>query len=299
MAWRHIVVTNPAKLSLEQGNLVIRQEERCTIPLEDIDVLTVEAEQTTLSAALLGALAEAGAAVFFCDRKHLPVGMLLPLEKHSRQLRMIRRQFSMGKPFQKRLWQRLIRAKIGNQHQALLLVRGWDDCMLAGMVRKVTSGDSRNLEAQAARRYFSQMFGMTFIRGAEDGQNAVLNYGYAILRGMIARHLVNYGFIPALGIHHHSELNPFNLADDLIEPWRPLVDILAALHLEKTVDLGPQEKKTLYGLLTWEVEMGDKRYLVHTGIERMVQSFSSACESEREELLEVPGLSEIIAHGDD
>lgn len=231
MSWRNLLVASPAALSLKSGQVVCKYADgkSLSVPLEDIVSITLESPRATVTAPLLGAMAAQGVSLISCDDSHMPNGVLLPLGTHSRALAVFKRQIGWTMPFKKRLWQRIVRQKIINQYQ-LLQRRGTSDKALLRLAEQVTPGDGNNREAQAARRYFARLF-TDFRRGDSDRKNAALNYGYAIVRALVARELAHFGFHPALGIFHHSELNAFNLADDLLEPFRPLVDgwVCAAL----------------------------------------------------------------------
>ena len=274
MGWRNLVVASPAKLSLKDGQIVCHKalEEPLSVPLEDIASITLESRQSTITAPLLGALAEHGIALISCDNSHMPNGVLLPFAAHSRALTVFSRQIGWTLPFKKRLWQRIIRQKIINQHQ-LLQHLGIADPPLLQLAQRVDSGDSKNREAQAARRYFSRLFA-DFKRGGDDGINAALNYGYAVLRATIARNLAHFGFHPALGIFHHSELNSFNLADDILEPFRPLVDGWVAAARIGTSRLSLQERATLTQVLQLSCTIGGENHRLQHATHLCVKSLS-------------------------
>lgn len=262
MSWRSVVITQPAGLSIRQGSLELHQPAgTARIPLEDIAHLVIDHQAVTLTASVLSACAEAGVSVITVGPTHLPNAILTPFLPHSRALKVMRAQLDLGAPATKRLWQRLIQQKIANQ-ATLLLDAGEDEIggRLTRMVENVRSGDPDNLESQAAQLYFRALWGRGFRRGPEGLTNAMLNYGYAVIRSALARALVCHGFLPAFGLHHRSEQNAFNLADDLIEPYRPLVDRhVRELWLE--VDqlpeaLTPRLKGKLVGFLHRDVRHG-------------------------------------------
>ena len=227
MGWRTLFVTQPARLSLLHNSLVLDNGEEYTIPLIDLACVVVETRHVTLTSPLIDALANSGAVIYICDEKHLPSSIILPFHAHSRQAGVARLQVLWSEPFKKRCWQKIIHAKITNQSQVLDTSANDDRAYLCSLTKRITSGDSTNIEAQAAKVYWSMLF-QNFTRhlDEQDIRNSALNYGYAIMRGMIARALVGVGFLPAFGLHHHSELNALNLADDIIEPFRPFVDVL-------------------------------------------------------------------------
>jgi len=230
MAWRSVVITNPARLKFKNRALLVEQDgDSVSVPLEDIAVLVIDCPQVTITSQLLSACANQQIAVITVDETHSPNGVMLSFLPHSRALRVMRRQLAMTAPHRKRLWQSLVRQKLLNQARVLELNDQENvAAKLQTLASRVRSGDPDNYEAQGAQLYFPALFGPGFTRDQEDFINAALNYGYSIIRSALARTLVGYGFIPAFGLHHRSEQNSFNLADDLIEPYRPLVDNLVS-----------------------------------------------------------------------
>lgn len=259
MGWRSVVIANPASLKLDNGALAIAQKgNKARVMLEDISVLVLDHPQISLTAPLLSACADAQIAVLTVNAAHLPNGVLLPYLPHSRALKVMTAQLAIGLPIRKRLWQRLIRYKLRNQ--AAMLSRGnHDDAArkLERFAEKIRSGDPENLEAQGAQIYFRHLFGQQFHRGQERFHNAALNYGYAVMRAAIARTLTGYGFLPAFGLFHHNEQNSFNLADDLIEPYRPLLDahVLGHYPNEPDRDLEPADKGKIVMLMHQDVSL--------------------------------------------
>jgi CRISP-associated protein Cas1 len=231
----------PASLSVRNSLLSVRfgQEEPLTIPLSDLAVVIVSHPQVSYTHAVLSGLALAGAMFVTCDEKHLPVSMLLPLVTHSLQTERFSAQASLPLPVRKRLWQQIARSKILAQSR-LLKQRTGSDAGLVGLASKVRSGDPVNLEARAARVYWQKVFGeIEFRRDREqDGLNACLNYGYAVLRAIVARAICGAGLHPSLSVHHHNRYDAFCLADDLMEPFRPVVDgVVAGLRDERGADV--------------------------------------------------------------
>ena len=227
-----------AFLSLRDGLLVIARDgvELQTIPLSDIAVIVASNRQVMFTQALVAALAKAGGMLICCDERHHPAAVLLPYEANFEQAERFRKQSLASLPVKKRLWQELVRAKIAAQGRTLSALHG-EDAGLEAASKRVLSGDSGNLEAVAAVRYWPKLFGdPAFRRGDdEDPRNALLNYGYALVRAASARALCASGLHPTLGVHHSNRSNAFCLADDFMEPLRPLVDRVVAKHLE---DLG-------------------------------------------------------------
>lgn len=242
MIKRTLYFGNPAYLSLKDCQLVVRMPEiikadlpelfeaKTTrkVPIEDIGVVVLDNRQITITQGLLDALLENNCALITCDKSRMPVGLMLPLCGNTTQNERFRTQIDASLPLKKQLWQQTVQAKIKNQ-AALLHERGVVVSNMLIWSDKVKSGDSDNLEARAAAYYWKNIFPFIddFTRG-RDGipPNNLLNYGYAILRAVIARALVSSGLLPTLGIHHHNRYNAYCLADDIMEPYRPYVDRL-------------------------------------------------------------------------
>jgi CRISPR-associated protein Cas1 len=220
---------SPCRLRVEHRQLVIeRSDERelfaYTVPLDDIAVLVVAHPQVTYTQAVLAELSERGAAFVTCNRNRMPVGLLIPLDGNSVQTERFHRQLQMKQPQKKRLWQQIVRAKIAMQAAMLKSVHD-EDFGLTALVNQVRSGDPSNVEARAARKYWPALFGKEFRRDTDgEGQNRFLNYGYAVLRAATARAVCAAGLHPSLGLHHHNKYNSWCLADDVMEPFRPVVD---------------------------------------------------------------------------
>jgi CRISPR-associated protein Cas1 len=261
MAWRSLHLSQASRLSLADGQIVIEQEDGTVrLPIEDVACLVLDTPKATLSAALLSACMGGGVVVISTDSTHLPNGVMLPFHGHHRQADVARRQVDMGEPLKKRLWQAIIRRKIANQ-AAVLAARGIDGAStLAEMAHHVGSGDPDNTEARAARYYWQNLF-RQFRRDDEaDRRNKLLNYGYAIARSAVGRALVANGLLPAFGLRHASVTNAFNLADDLLEPFRPFVDMLACAHAEDNdqCDLTLTDRRNMVGAILAETRMGDE-----------------------------------------
>lgn len=296
MEYKNIILSRPAKLSIRQQLLVIEQEETCTVPLEDLSSILIESRQVVLTAHAATELAMHGVTVFLCDEKHLPCCQLLPMNQFCRQRKLLMAQQELPKPLKKQLWQQIVVQKIRNQAECLRLCGkdGWQE--LREMADHVRSDDSDNREAVAAAFYFPQLFGNHFSRGTDDSRNAALNYGYAILRGGIARNLVMHGLEPCLGIHHRSELNNFNLADDLIEPFRPIVDLHVAQNVSQTeTGLSQMQKIGLFQLTNVLVKQADKEYRVMLSMGRTCTALANSI-VEQKMLLELPELIPLELH---
>jgi CRISP-associated protein Cas1 len=296
VVWRSVMISRPAKLRREHFSLAIEQEETAFVPFEDIAVIVLNHREITLTHPVLSACAEYGIGLFATGSNHQPAGVFLPFLSHSRTTRMMRKQLGIARPLAKQAWAEIVRRKIGNQ-AACLRMSGKDGVeRLESYVRRIRSGDSENLEGQAAAFYFTQLFGRDFSRSNDHWTNAALNYGYSVLRGAIARGLVAHGLHPTVGLFHDSEQNAFNLADDLIEPFRPLVDLHVVKRPATTDgDLLPEDKASLVALLNTDVGMPQGRMSALSAIEYAVESLVRVFELEASEL-DLPILIGLQAH---
>lgn len=224
----------PAYLRVRYEQLVVEREaaEPVTVPISEIAAIILAHPQVRCSQPVLAAVMEHGGAVIACNDRYLPVGLMLPTTGHSTQAERFAAQAAASRPTRKRLWRGIVRAKIRAQAALLAALRG-DDRGLAEMVPLVRSGDPDNVEAQAARRYWPALFDdPLFIRRFDgDDQNRFLNYGYAVLRAAVGRAICAAGLHPSLGLHHHNRYDAFCLADDLMEPYRPVVDAVVVEHV--------------------------------------------------------------------
>lgn len=284
------IADRPVHLSLLRGFCIVKEngEEQVRLPLDDMDCLMLTGQTASLTTALLHALMERKIPVAVCGANYHPSGLLLPIVGHGLQKRMLRLQIESTEPFRKRLWQKIIIAKVNHQAQVLEEC-GTSGLELRSMADRVRSGDPDNIEARAAREYWKLLFGKDFRRHADDGTNAALNYGYAVLRAQVSRSLVSSGLNPALGIHHENDENPFCLSDDIIEPFRPLVDsvVVGLLRHGKIEALTPTHKQDLISVLNQDVAMEDKTSTVANVILRSCQSLARAFES-REPVILLP-----------
>ncbi len=298
MGFRNIKIDSHVKLSIKNQQLNIETDISRHIPLEDINCIIIENQSVTVSAYLLQKMADMGIAIFFCDEKHLPNAVLLPMVRHSRHFKILKYQMEAGKPLQKRLWQQIVVQKIRNQALCLayLELDGAEELMK--MCREVQSGDRTHVEAKAAAFYFKSLYGLGFSRGNDHVINSALNYGYAIVRGLIARSIVCYGLEPSIGVFHHSELNNFNLADDMIEPFRPLVDLYVSQNYdiaESDSDLTPERKRGIFGIINYDMDMKGEKRIISNCIDMLVASYSSALQGKRSDL-ELPELMQLQVH---
>lgn len=281
----------PTRLRMQHRQLVIEQEgrEMVTVPIEDLGVLIVDQQETRYSHSLLAALAEAGTTVALCDRDHMPVGLLLPLDGHVTQAARFQAQANASAPLKKRIWQALVMAKVAQQAAVLTAFTGKDEG-LSGLSGRVRSGDPENLEAQAAQRYWPALLGRGFRRDRfGPPPNGLLNYGYAVMRAACARALVGTGLHPSLGVFHERRDNPFCLADDLIEPFRPYVDWKVKLLRDEghEGEVDRDGKRALLSLFAKRIDIGGRAFPMALGIEKAAQSLSAALAGT--DVAELPG----------
>lgn len=242
---------NGARLSIANRRLAIDRdgETVASIPLEEMAVLVLSHRAVVLTQPVLAGLAEAGAPVIVCNDKHLPAAMMLPIEGHHLQAERFAQQVQASAPACKQAWKQIVQAKIRAQGRLLVDLYGGDKG-IAAMAARVKSGDPGNIEGQASRRYWPLLFADPHFRrnpGLPD-QNKNLNYGYAVLRAIVARAICAAGLHPSLGIHHHNRYDAFALADDLMEPFRPIVDRAVVAWLRENApldDLTPKAKAAL------------------------------------------------------
>ena len=297
MVWRSVMISRPAKLRREHYSLAIEQEQTALVPFEDIAVIVLNHREITLTHPVLSACGEHGISLFATSETHHLSGVFLPFLTHSRATRWLRLQLDMPRPLAKQTWAVIVRRKIANQAACLKLNNTEGTDQLESYARRVRSGDSANMEGQAAAFYFSTLFGKAFRRTDARWTNAALNYGYAVLRGTIARGLVAHGLLPSIGLFHASEQNAFNLADDLIEPFRPIIDLYVAKHITANSDeLRPEDKSALVSLLNVNVLTPRGVMSVLAAIEQSVESLARIYEGGAASLLELPALIGLQQH---
>lgn len=270
---------NPVYLSLKNAQLVIKLPEimkndslpenfkQCseiTKPIEDIGMIVLDNNRITITSGVLEAMLENNCAIITCDKKSMPIGLLLPLYGNTTQNERFRLQLNASLPLMKQLWQQTIKVKIENQAAVLKNCAGAEIGCMKVWAADVKSGDSDNLEARAAAYYWKNLFKIEGFKRDREGipPNNLLNYGYAILRAVVARGLVTSGLLPTLGIHHHNRYNAYCLADDIMEPYRPYVDELVYGIVKSGLDYTEMTKELKAGLLTiptLEVAISGKR----------------------------------------
>ena len=310
MLKRTLYFGNPAYLSLSNRQLVIRlpeveknatvsaqfkKEHTATRPIEDIGIVIIDHKQITVTAALLSALLDNNCAVITCNGQSLPTGLMLPLDGNTTQSERFKHQIEASQPLKKQLWQQTVKRKIANQATVLSQCTNCETGCMRAWSADVKSGDTGNLEARAAAYYWKSLFGHIegFVRHREGiPPNNLLNYGYAILRAVVARALVASGLLPTFGIHHRNRYNAYCLADDIMEPYRPFVDKLVFSITQKYSDYSDfsrQIKAELLGTPSLDVKINGKRSPLMTAVSTTTASLYR-CYSGESRLIAYPEL---------
>lgn len=293
MIKRTLFFGNPAYLSTKNEQIVIsypdKEQETKTVAIEDIGVIVLENQQITITNGLLEKLTNNNVALINCDQYHLPIGLLMPLNGHTEQTERFKNQINASVPLKKNLWQQTISAKIGNQ-AGLLKEKGIPCRKMELWAKEVTSGDALNHESRAAVFYWQNLIPIeNFTRGQKGmPPNNLLNYGYAILRAITARAIVSSGMLPTLGIFHRNKYNAYCLADDIMEPYRPYVDLIVC-HIMETEDsyneLTIEIKKQLLNIATIDVFIDGKNSPLMVAMSRTTHSLHECFEGTARKIL--------------
>ena len=293
MIKRTIYLGNPCHLRKKDEQMLVEypgEEENKSVPIEDIGIVVLDNQQITLSHALIMALMENSAAVLSCNYQHLPEGLLLPMSGHHAFTEKVKIQMEASEPLKKNLWQQTVSAKISNQAAVLKKLDIAYDNMLY-WASQVRSGDPDNYEARAAAYYWNTIFtnseGFKRHRYGEPPNN-LLNYGYAILRGVIARSLIGSGMMTFAGIHHRNKYNPYCLADDIMEPYRPYVDqiVLDIIEQEEEIEaLTPAIKKKLLAIPAMDISIDGQNSPLMIGAQRTTASLMRCFEGGQRKIL--------------
>lgn len=284
---KQMVIKSPQK---DDGDLPVGKDEIRTIPIEDIGVVILDNKQITITQGLMEHLLDNNCAVITCNSKRMPVGLMLPLAGNTIQNERFRFQIDASLPLKKQLWQQTIEAKIRNQAAVLQYSTGEEHRNMLTWAGSVRSGDSDNMEARAAVYYWKTIFpdNPDFVRGQEgEMPNALLNYGYAILRAIVARALIGSGLLPTLGIHHHNRYNAYCLADDIMEPYRPYVDkiIIDRINTEDILELNSETKVKLLNIPVTEVVINNRRSPLMLAVSQTTSSLVKCFRGESRRLI--------------
>lgn len=273
---RTIAIQNPCELRIERGQLLVKRDGQIAgrIPMEDIGVLLLEDRQIMLSHSVLSEAMIHNTAVIICDNTFHPSGLLLSLEANTRQRKLFETQLTASEPLKKNLWRLVVTRKLQNQAKALEY-QGKNPTYLTELAKKVKSGDSEQCEAQGAAYYWRSLFDEPLKRERNaPPPNAFLNYGYAVLRAMTARSIMCAGLLPTWGIHHRNQYNAYCLADDLMEPFRPWVDlkVIEIIQAGNCEELTTEVKKQFWTMATWDTS-------TEAGLSPMEHALSAAATS--------------------
>lgn len=280
MGWRTIVVNKNCKLSYKNDYLIIRSENLQMIHLSEINIIIIENGMVSITSYLINELINNKIKLVFCDEKHNPSGELMPYYGSFNTSKKILKQTKWKEKRKDLVWQQIVKNKIHNQAMILkeLKIENYEKLLEYEM--QVLPGDKTNREGHAAKVYFNLLFGREFIRGESDNINSSLDYGYAIILSTMNKEIVSKGYITQLGINHKSEFNQFNLACDLMEPFRPLVDKI--VYENNSLELNKNQKYKLIDVLNNKIEIGHKEQYVGNAIPIYIQSVFDALESEKE-----------------
>lgn len=293
MIKRTLYFGNPAYLHTKNEQLVIQlkeSEDEKQVPIEDIGVLILDHSQITITQPTLSRLLHNNTAVITCDETHHPIGLFLNLDGHTLQSQRFKAQTEASIPLKKQLWQQTIEAKIINQ-ATLLAEERQENRLLLNLAKNVKSGDSDNCEAQAASYYWKRIFPdfLNFTRAREgEPPNNLLNYGYAILRAIVARNLVGSGLLPILGIFHRNQYNAYCLADDIMEPYRPYVDKVVCEIVRmngKFLDMTTKMKEQLLAIPAMDVMLNNEKSPLMNAVQRTTASLSKCFEGKARKIL--------------
>lgn len=295
--FRTVYVSVGESITVVDNWLLIKNSkgEESKIPVDDIYTLLLENVHTRISVYALQYLSRRGVNVVCCDDKYMPACNIIPFVEHYRPYGVMKKQLALTVEFKNLIWQRIVKAKIMNQYYVAAFA-GVDRQVierLQQLAEEVLPGDIGNREAIAAKMFFRSLYGCDFTRFADDVLNYAMNYGYTIIRSAVARSLVAYGYNCVLGVHHINENNAFNLADDFMEPFRPIVDKWVQAHNDDLVDeLSKQNKLALVNLLNVEVNWNNKSMKLHNAIDKYIASFTTAIDKADVNKLLIPKLSQ-------
>ncbi len=288
MAFRTIEISHPAELHIKSGQLEITEEDGIlSIPIEDIVQITMIGPDIRLSTMDLSILSQNKTAIMTLDQKYLPTALVLPFEGNARQSKLIHKQVELTAEKYLELWLQIIKQKISNQSRALSIMGRDGSEKVSSYLNKISFDNVDSQEAGAAKEYFAN-YHEGLNRRSDDPVNSRLNYGYAVVRSAIARGIVSVGAHPAFGIHHNSQLNPFNLADDLIEPFRPMVDLVAIEHLGTNERLNKAERRALACVLHNACMVGGTKMNILSAITEMCESLKRILYDGSDEDLQLP-----------
>jgi CRISP-associated protein Cas1 len=293
MSWRIIYISDSEEIRLYLDNLkVIKNDQEILIPLSDIHTIIVDNIKTVVTGRLMNKLAEYHILLIFCDEYHTPNVFSLGLYSHYKVYGVLFQQLKWEDSIKGEMWKKIVQIKINNQNSVLKFLQKSEETIrrMNRLATDVLPEDSTNREGHAAKIYFNELFGYNFRRerAAVDAYNSALNYGYIVLRACVARTIVAYGLHPAFGIGHRNQFNAYNLADDCMEVFRPLIDFWVYLTIQDNDFLDREKKQQLIGRLSAKIDMGGQKQTVLNAIDLFVQSFIKAMNHKNLDLLVYP-----------
>lgn len=278
MSWRTVVVSSRSKLELKNGYLVIRNDTVKRVHLDEISVLVIENTGSAVTAALLEALWENKTVVIFCDHKRNPGAQLLPYYNSFDCSARVNTQIQWTQDVKDLVWTEIIKEKIRKQAQAIEKLNLKNSDLLYSYIDEIETGDSTNREGHAAKVYFNSLFGSSFSRSDDCFTNSALNYGYGLLLSLVNREIVANGYLTQLGLFHKNVFNQFNLSSDLMEPFRPLFDLIV-YSMPKGTDLEHEDKLFLLNTLNERVQIGKAKQTVINAVGIYVKSILDALDN--------------------
>lgn len=295
MGWKTIYIKTNNYLSVKDNWLFVhsKEEKEKVIKyfLSDLKMVVLDNYRIVISLNCLNGLINNGVSIVYCDEKHDPNAITLPLNIHYMPLQNLQKQINMSLRFKNRVWQKLIVQKIRNQRNVLEFLGAESEIVekFKLIEKKVLQGDTENREAEAAKIFFREIYGSSFLRHADDGINAALNFGYKIIASYITRTIIMYGLLPPVGVWHSNQGNYFNLTYDLIEPFRPIVDYYVTLQdIEYDNSLDYKTRIAMLKILDLEMVIDNKSNRIYNAIDIYIKSFVSSLEAEKDENLKLP-----------
>ncbi|EHR32287.1 type II CRISPR-associated endonuclease Cas1 [Helcococcus kunzii] len=276
MGWRTVIISGRAKLDLKLNNLVIRKDEISKVHISEISILIIDSVNISITTALIEKLIEEKIKIIFCGSDHNPVGEVVNYYNKHNSAKMVRKQINWTEINKQKVWSEIIKEKIRRQSEILYYLGVDSSEMLNQYMEDIKLGDSTNREGHAAKVYFYSLFGKSFSRGADDPINAMLNFGYSILLSIFTREITSSGYITQIGIFHDNQFNYFNLASDLMEPLRPMIDNVV-IEINPT-EFGREEKNHLFKLFEKEYEVDGRKYTLLNAVSVYCRSIFEALE---------------------
>ncbi|NME36156.1 MULTISPECIES: type II CRISPR-associated endonuclease Cas1 [Fusobacterium] len=274
MSWRTIYITESERLSLYLDSLmIIKNGEEYKIPLKDIGSIILEDNRTSLTVKLMNKITEYNILLIFCDDKYNPTTMIFPLNSYFRQYKIVEEQINWDNNLKKLLWKEIVKVKLENQKEILKKLKkiGETTILLDKYISEVKENDLENREGLGAKIYFRELFGENFIRGNNDVVNSALNYGYTIFNSKISRIIASKGLLTYLGIHHKNEYNQFNLASDIIEVFRPIIDYYVFLNIKESEYFSREDRIELINLLNSKIKYNSYMETVYNSMEKYIE----------------------------